>query len=566
MLRRLTIEDYGLIARAQIEFAPGSTMFTGETGSGKTMVLGAIAFVLGERAGADVVRRGCPRAIVTLEFEATPSLRARLREDGFPLDEDEDATLSREMSEAGKSALRLNGRPTTAGYARELAAQIVDIVGQHEAQRLLSPSYHVELLDRFAGEPAIRGRDNVRDLFTRRNGIRADIESLDRDEHRAREQYAYAKYALEEIEGASLEDGEDDRLTQRRRVLDNAEKIASALQAAHEALAGDESSASDALGAAATALAHVADLGADFAGMAESAQALQSEANELAVRVARELDTLEFDPSELETINARLDVLDTVKRKYGGTIASAQSAALEFHATLDLFENKDERRAQLERDFARCTDELETAAEHLSRLRHGAADRLRKAVEGEMKDLALPSAHFGARFEPFKEATATGAEDVEFVFAANKGEAERPLVRVASGGELSRVLLALVVILSGKRERTALVFDEIDAGIGGATANAVGVRLGRLAADTQAVCVTHSAQIASWAEAHYVLEKRETKQAVTIEVRRLSTNEERTAELARMLSGEAHAVALQHARTLLEQTRERQLTIVSAPN
>ncbi len=563
MLRRLTIEDYGLIARAHIDFARGSTIFTGETGSGKTMVLGAIAFVLGERASADVVRRGCARAIVTLEFEAGPALRDRLATDGFPLDEDEDATLSREMSEAGKSALRLNGRPATAAFARALAAEIVDIVGQHEAQRLLSPSYHVELLDRFAGETALRGKARVAELFTRRQEIRRSIESLDTDERRAREQYAYAKYALEEIEGAALEAGEDERLTQRRRVLDNAEKLAGALQTAHEALAAEESSASDALGAAADALAHVRDIGADFASMADAAQALQEEANDLAVRVAREVEALEFDPGELEAINARLDAIDTIKRKYGGSIDAALSSAAQFRSTLDLFESKDERRMQLERDFQQCTDELETAAEHLSRLRHGASERLRKAVEVELKDLALPSARFGVRLEPFKEVTASGAEDVEFLFAANKGEAERPLARVASGGELSRVLLALVVILSGARERTALVFDEIDAGIGGATATAVGVRLGRLAADGQVICVTHLAQIASWAEAHYVLEKHESKTAATIDVRELSTNDERTAEIARMLSGEAHAVALQHARTLLKQTHERRLALVA---
>lgn len=562
MLRRLTLVDYGLIAGATIDFAPGSTMFTGETGSGKTMVLGAVAFVLGERASADVVRRGSPRAMVTLEFEVPAALRKRLAADGFPLDEDEDATLSREMSEGGKSALRLNGRPATAGYARELAAEIVDIVGQHEAQRLLSPSYHVELLDRFAGDAALRARERVRDSFEQRNSVKRSLESLDRDERRAQEQYAYAKFALEEIEGAAPEAGEDERLGQRRHILNNAEKIATALRTSHDALAGEEASAADALGSACAALAHVADIGEAYAAMAGSAQALQSEVNELAVRVSRELDSLEFDSAELESIHSRLDVLDTLKRKYGATLAQVLAAAVEFRATLDLFGNKDERKVQLERELERCTTQLEQAAEHLSGLRHGAADRLRKALERELKELALPSAHFGVRFEPYKEVTAAGAEDVEFVFAANKGEPERPLARVASGGELSRVLLALVVVLAGARERTALVFDEIDAGIGGATATAVGVRLGRLARDAQVVCVTHLAQIASWAEAHYVLEKHENKKAATIEVRPLAETEEKIAELARMLSGEAHDAALQHARTLLDQTRERRMALL----
>lgn len=561
MLRRLTIEDYGLIPKAELRFADGATIFTGETGSGKTMVLGAIAFVLGERASAENVRRGRPRAIVSLEFDADEALRARMAQDGFEIEPDEDATISREISASGKSAVRVNGRPSTASYVRELAAHLIDIVGQHEAQRLLAPAYHVELLDRFAGEAVLKARERVASLHARRAEIAKTLASLDRDERRAQEQYAFATYALQEIESTAPEAGEDERLTQRRRVLDNAEKVASSLRSAHDALAGDEGSAADALGAASTALSHIAEIGGDFAQMADASSALQSEVNDLAVRIARELDEMEFDPDELETINARLDALDTLKRKYGGTIEAVLDSANEFRNTVDAVANKDERKAQLERDLQAATSQLEEAAEHLSSLRHGAADRLSKAIERELKDLALPSGRFGVHFEPLAEIGPDGGEHVEFVFAANKGEAQRPLARVASGGELSRVLLALIVALAGTRGRTALVFDEIDAGIGGATATAVGARLGRLARDAQVICVTHLAQIASWADAHYVLEKSESKTATTIALRDIESSDERTAELARMLSGEAHDAALQHARALLEQTQERRLAV-----
>jgi DNA repair protein RecN (Recombination protein N) len=562
MLRRLIVEDYGLIPRAELSFAGGATIFTGETGSGKTMVLGAIAFVLGERASADVVRRGRPRAAVTLEFDAGDTLRERLAAEGFELDPDEYATISREVSaETGKSSIRVNGRAATAGYVREIAPHVVDIAGQHEAQRLLAPSYHVELLDRFAGEPALKARERVAALYAERAEIVQTLESLNRDERRAQEQYAFAKFGLEEIEAAKPENDEDDRLTQRRRILDNAEKIAIALRGAHEALAGEEGAAADALGAASNMLHQVAEIGGGFAEMAAAADALQSEVNELGVRIARELDAMEFDPAELEDINARLDVLDTLKRKYGGTLQAVLSSADEFRSTVDLFGNKDERRAELQRAFEEKTKQLQDAASQLSRLRHSAADKLRAAVEAEFKDLALPSARFGVQFEPLKEIGPNGGEEPQFVFAANKGEAQRPLARVASGGELSRVLLALIVVLAGARGRTALIFDEIDAGIGGATATAVGVRLGRLALHTQVICVTHLAQIASWADTHYILDKTESRNATTIEVREISGDRDRTAELARMLSGEAHDVALQHARTLLKQTNERRLAV-----
>ncbi|HEX5274213.1 MAG TPA: DNA repair protein RecN [Candidatus Rubrimentiphilum sp.] len=561
MLRRLRIADYELIADAEIDFASGATMFTGETGSGKTMVLGAVAFVLGERAGADVVRRGSGKAAVTLEFDPDKSLREKLCADGFEFDPDEDATISRELSESGKSTLRLNGRPTTAGYVRDLAAELVDIVGQHEAQRLLAPAYHLELLDRFGGEPLLRVRESVTALHARAGKLAGDLRDLNEGERRAQERHAFAKYALDEIESTAPAAGEDDRLNERRRFLDNVERIALALRGAHDALAGDEASASSALGAAGASLQQLRGLGEGLTEMAQSASALQSEVNELAVRISRELDATEFQPAELETINARLEALDTLKRKYGGSIDAVLAAADEFRTDVDLFSNVGERKAQLERDLTAAQSELKKATAELSKLRNSAADKLRKAVEKELQDLALPSGRFGVQFEALGDIASTGAERAEFLFAANKGEEERPLARVASGGELSRVLLALIVVLAGKRGKTALVFDEIDLGIGGATATAVGVRLGRLAREAQVMCVTHLAQIAAWADEHYVLEKTESRSATTISVRRVDKDADRTGEIARMLSGETHDAALKHARTLLRQTTERRSLI-----
>jgi DNA repair protein RecN (Recombination protein N) len=561
VLRRLSIADYELIATAEIDFASGATMFTGETGSGKTMVLGAIAFVLGERAGADVVRRGSAKAAVTLEFEADNKLRERLCADGFEFDPDEYATISRELSEGGKSVLRLNGRPTTAGYVRDLAAELVDIVGQHEAQRLLAPAYHLELLDRFGGDALFKVRESVTSLHDRAAKLAGDMRDLNEGERRAQERHAFAKYALEEIEAAAATPGEDERLNERRRFLDNVEKIALALRGAHEALAGDEGSASYALGAAEALLQQLRGMSGSLAALADSAGALQSEANDLAIRIGRELDATEFRPAELEAINARLEILDTLKRKYGGSLDAVSASGEEFRKDVDLFSNVGERKAQLERDLESAQSELKKAAGELSKLRSGAADRLRKAVEKELQDLALPSGRFGVQFEALGDIAATGAERAEFLFAANKGEEERPLARVASGGELSRVLLALIVVLAGKRGKTALVFDEIDLGIGGATATAVGVRLGRLAREAQVMCVTHLAQIAAWADEHYVLEKTESRSATIISVRKVDKDVERTGEIARMLSGETHDAALKHARTLLRQTTERRSAI-----
>ncbi|HEY1978287.1 MAG TPA: DNA repair protein RecN [Candidatus Baltobacteraceae bacterium] len=552
MLRRLEIENYGLIARAGIDFASGATIFTGETGSGKTMLLGALTFVLGARAGADVVRRGASRAAVTLAFEPSPELTRRLEADGFGVDPGEECTIAREMSDGGRSAVRVNGRPSTAGYARELANGIAEIVGQHEAQRLLSPAYHLELLDRFAGAQALERRETVARAFSEAAELARALDAAKRDDRTAQARYEDAAFALREIDESRVQPGEDARLEERRHYLDNVERVATALRAAHESLAHEEAGAIAGLGSASAALSGIRDVGEELRESADRAAALQSDAVDLAATIAGSLEATEFDPGELETINARLDVLDRLKRKYGGTLDAVQAYAHDARVVADEYEGRDRRLAELERRNAAARAELQARAAALTATRKKASSTLVKCVAGEFADIALASGRFDAEFTTLDAIGAAGGERVEFLFAANAGEPARPLSRVASGGELSRVLLALVVALAGARgEANALVFDEIDAGIGGATATAVGARIGRLAEDGQVVCVTHLAQLATWADRHYVLEKSETKNETTISVREIAAPSQREEELARMLSGETHDAALQHARALL---------------
>ncbi len=531
----------------------GATIFTGETGSGKTMILGALAFALGSRASADVVRRGAAKAAVTLAFDPDEGFAAFLTAAGFEVDPGEEATIVREMNDAGKSSVRVNGRSATASYVREIAGRLAEIVGQHEAQRLLVPSFHLHLLDRFGGSNAALAREAVAAAHATVSTRARELHELQSNERKAEERYADERFALEEIEDGAPQAGEDRRLTERRRYLDNAERILASLRAAHEALAGDEGSASSAFGAASSALDGIADIAGELSEMASQARALQSEATELAVRIAREADSGEFDAGELETINTRLDVLDKLKRKYGATLERVLERAEEARAIVSAHESRDERHAELHEALLRAQAHLGAEAGKLTAIRMKTAQRLSRGVVAELKELALPSAQFDCAFTSLEPIGAEGAENVEFTFAANAGEQPRPLARVASGGELSRVLLALVVVLASARERSALIFDEIDAGIGGATATAVGTRLGKLARDGQVVCVTHLAQLATWADRHYILEKREAKGNTTIAVREITGEEKRAAELARMLSGESHDIALEHARTLLRQ-------------
>ncbi|HET9029461.1 MAG TPA: DNA repair protein RecN [Candidatus Aquilonibacter sp.] len=552
MLRRLEIKDYGLVPSATIEFADGATIFTGETGSGKTMVLGAIACVLGARASADNVKRGASRAVLTLTFEPDEPLRERLCADGFDVDPGEEASVVREITEAGKSSVRVNGRAATASYVREIAPFLAELVGQHEAQRLLLPAYQLEILDRFGGQELERARTDMRETFDRWSAANRELARAAGNEQRAQAEYEDARHALDELAALAPQAGEDERLTERRRYLDNVERIAAALRTAHDALGADDASAGSALGLAASALQSVVEMSGELQEMSDHARAMQSEVHDLATRIARALDDTEFEPGELEHINERLEALDRAKRRYGPTIDALLAYEERAKAIVAAFEGKDERIATLARDVERTHREVLVAAAALTKHRETAAKRLSRAVVAEFKELALGSARFEVSFSPIEPVGALGAQSAEFLFAANAGEDLRPLARVASGGELSRVLLALVVALASGVEQIAMIFDEIDAGIGGATATAVGARLGRLSKNGQVVCVTHLAQLATWAQRHYVLEKHEARGSTTISVREIAGEDERTAELARMLSGQSHAAALEHARALLK--------------
>ncbi|MBV8369261.1 MAG: DNA repair protein RecN [Candidatus Eremiobacteraeota bacterium] len=553
-LLRLTIENVGLIERAELELAGGLTVVTGETGSGKTMLIGGLALALGERAEADTVRAGAARARVSLEIAPDEALRARLAASGFALEDGDDLIVQREVLASGRSQARINGVPASASQVRELAGAVVDVVSQHEAQRLLAPSYALEILDRFGGAESLALREEVRRLHDDLRAARERFEALRDDDGRKLARAEFARFALGEIDAAGVEDdAEDERLRARRDLLANAERIAGSLATASAALE-DDAGAVDALGAAETALLGLARYGERFAELAGAAGALQSDANELAARIARERDAVDLDPAELEAVGERLDALDSLKRKYGGSLAAVRAQREAFAAEIAEVDERDERLAAAQRELKALETGLRDRAAALGARRRQAAEAIAEEVAGELAALAMPAGRLRIALEPLEAIGPHGGERAELRFTANPGEPERPLARVASGGELSRVLLALVVVLADRRERTALVFDEIDAGIGGATASAVGARLARLARNAQVVCVTHLAQIASYGEAHVALRKTERRGATTIAAFALE-GDTRRAEIARMLSGEERGVALEHAAELLARGR-----------
>ena len=551
-LLRFTIEGVGLIDRAELTFGAGFTVFTGETGSGKSMLLGALDAALGGRVERDLIRG--ERARVSLELMPSDALRDELADAGIVLAADDDVVIVRELSALGRSSARINGVAVSASQLRAFGSQIVDAIGQGEAHRLLEPGFARDALDAFAGEAAHAMRARIRGAYDERRERRTEHAAVHDGAERAAAERDFAGFARDEIDAAALEPDEDLRLRERRDVLGNAEAIATALGGARAALE-DEAGAVDALGSAMHALASLARYGETLAPLAERAAALQAEATDLAASVARAADDVERDPAALEGVLARLDAIDGLKKKYGGSFATIADARARFAAIVDADAGRDERLAALDARLAALEETLtaEAAALHVTRL--DAARRCEARVASELRELAMPAARFTVVVTPLDAVAMHGGDQIEFFFSANAGEAERPLARVASGGERSRVLLALVVALADRRDARAFVFDEIDAGIGGATAVAVGARLQALAAITQVVCVTHLAQIASYAQTHYALRKRDDGDATTIEVVPMQAEADRLAEIARMLSGETTGISLEHAATLVASTR-----------
>jgi DNA repair protein RecN (Recombination protein N) len=559
-LLRLTIEDFGLIERAEVAFADGLTVFSGETGSGKTMLLGSLAFALGARSEIEMIRAGAERSRVMLEIEGDTALREELGRSGIETAEDETIAVVREMSVSGRSSARVNGVAVSAGQLRGLSEHVVETVGQHEAQRLLAPAYHLELLDRFGGEPIASARERVAQAHAAYAEVAEALARVRSDAGEALANYDFAVFALGEIDQAAPVAGDDVLLHERRDYLANVERIAAALGLAHEALAG-EGGAIDSLGTAGNALDGIGRYAERLSALGKTLAALQGEANDVALELARERDLAEYDPAELESIGARLEILDRLKKKYGGSVEAVLAARERFSESTQSYESRDERAAQLTAAVAAAETALQAACEELRALRIRSAGVLQKAVVRELEALAMPAAQFRAALEPLEQATASGADRCEFLLAPNAGEPARPLAKSASGGELSRVLLALIVVLADRRERTGIVFDEVDAGIGGATANAVGLRLGKLATESQVVVVTHLAQIASWADTHYALRKHEKNRLTTITATALDSDEQRR-EIARMLAGDTREVALDHARTLLSEVAGQKAKII----
>jgi len=547
VLKSLRVFDLALIAGAEVGFGPGLNLLTGETGSGKSLIVDALALTLGARGGSDQVRHGAERALVESVFEISdvPAAQAALAEMGY--DPEPELVLTRELG--GRAGARLNGRPASPGQLRRLGRLLVDVHGQHEHQSLLEPDAQLSLLDAFGDAGAERAAV-VAAHASWRGAVEAFVE-LQRIRERGARDRDFMTWQLAELEKAGLRAGEDAELAAERALSRHAVRLTELTQGGHDLLAAD-----DALASAAGMLRAAAELDPRLAALAGRLEGLAEEGRDAADELRRYAEGIDSDPARLEAVEARLSELEAVKKRFGGSVEAAVAERDRIAAELGRTEDLESAILAAARDVEARREDLSTAAGRLSEVRGRAADRMGREVSVELQGLRLAGACFEVVLEPRDEIGPDGAEQALMRFSANPGEPLGTLARVASGGELARVMLAIKTVGAEADRIPTLVFDEVDAGIGGEAALQVGLRLRALGAARQVLVVTHLAQIAAFADHHLVVEKGAGAQGRNlVGVRELEGPDARAAELARMMSGTVTEKALARAHELLEEGR-----------
>jgi DNA repair protein RecN (Recombination protein N) len=565
MLAELRIRDLGVIDDARLEVSTGLNVLTGETGAGKTMVVDALALLLGGRADPGAVRAGRPAALVEGRLETGGDLQvaAALATAGVG-DEDGEVVVARQVLVEGRSRAQLQGRMATVAAVAEVVRPLVEVHGQHEFQDLLRPGVQRDLLDRYAGDAVLKPRAAFAAGWRRLRVVTRELDDLVARAREREREIDLLRHQLEEIDAAQVRVGESAELAAEAERLANAEALQQAAALAHQLLEGDEDAgAATALGAAARAVHGPGGHDRALGELAERAQALAAEVGDLASSLRGYAEAVLVDPARLEEVNQRMALLRDLERKYGDDEAAVLAFAGQAAARLAELEGGTLRSEALEAEAAQLRRDLAGTGAALTAARQEAAARLGEALRVELADLAMPSAQVVVAVEQDPDegglevdgrrlaAGDDGLDRVDLRLAAHPGAPLRPLGRAASGGELSRVMLALRVVLAGVDRTPTLVFDEVDAGVGGRTAAAVGHRLAQLAGRHQVLVVTHLPQIAAHADRHFTVEKRSDEGATSTDVRLLD-GPGRVAELSRMLAGmESSGPAQAHAEELL---------------
>ena len=577
MLRELHIRDYALIKQLDLQFERGFTVLTGETGAGKSIILDCLGLLLGQRASAEGVRRGADHALVEGGFEVDPEseLARFLRESGFA-EEDGYLVISREISRTGRSKCRINGRIATVSMLGEIAPYLAEMHGQHDNQVLLRASSHIQWLDQLGGAELASLKAEVEtryfELVEKERALRDILHS----ERERAQRLDLLQFQFTEIAEAQLRPGEDEELAERRRILQNVEKLRGATQEAYFLMSGrdmDTLGIRDALSQAVERIAEASRYDASLQSLQQNLETVLYNVEEAMMTLRDYLEQGEVDPGELDRVEARYALIQQLRRKYGDTVEDILQYQGEIGEEITQLENADSLAAELEEEISRLKAALVPLVLDLSSQRREVAANLEKRVQEELAFLNMEKAVFVVEFDRHRReqtleidgeqvgVSADGIDNVQFLISANPGEAPQPLTKVASGGELARVMLALKSILAQVDSVATLVFDEVDTGIGGKAALAVAQRLARLGAYKQVLCVTHLPQVAAGAAHHFMVEKQVSEANVTtVGVNKLNP-EQRLEELSRMLGGHRTEASLSHAAELMNMGQQwRNLT------
>lgn len=546
MLDLLHIENIAIIEQADISFRPGFNVLTGETGAGKSIVIDALSAVLGQRASRELIRTGADHAFVSAVFSGIPQgLGADLG-----VADAEEWLLQREIYVDGKNVCRLNGRPMTVTQLRTLGSRLLNIHGQHDGQQLLDEAQHILYLDQYGRYMPLQIA--YQEKYSTLQRIENQISALQMDEAEKARRIDTLQFQIQDLERANLQSGEEEELLERRNLLRNSEKIISAVQGADYCLNGDDQreGALSLLRQAQEQLSAVRGLGDSFAQLTERINAVYSELYDIAYTVQDKKDELDFAPGELDTVELRCDQLYRLKKKYGATVEDMMAYLEKCRQELDQIAFADDTLAQLQKHREKALKEALAAARELSQQRKAAAQSLEKQILTELQELNMGSIRFQVAFVE-KKLDATGMDEVRFLMSANVGEELRPIQKIASGGELARIMLAMKNVFSQQEKLGTMVFDEVDTGVSGRAAQKVAEKMAKISRQKQVLCVTHLPQLAAMADTHFSVEKGVSGGRTFTRVQEL-TRQQRREELARLTgSGQTSQTMIDSAEELL---------------
>ncbi len=556
MLERLAIKNIALIESADIEFGANLNILSGETGSGKSVILDSLNFVLGSKADKNMIRYGAAEASVRGEFSVAPGSAAAKALEELDIESDGELIITRKYNTEGKGSIKLNGNTVTAGMLKTVSQHLVDVYGQSEHFALLSESNQLSVIDGLCGNEILPIKEKLYSYISNKRECAEKLRRLGGDEAERARRLDLLSYQIKEIDDAALSATEEDELIAKRRIIDNTERIASAVGGALAALNGDGGS-SDGISVARRLMAGVSEFGDDYSSVADRLEAAAAEIQDIADTLSDMEDGLDFDEQEARRVEDRLDLIRSLKKKYGATV----EAILEFRekagAEYDLLSDCDEIAGKLTAEIAELNGKIYAECKKLTAIRREHAEKFCKAVVGELKSLNISGARFSVEFAGYDENTAdlnsaNGSDKVQFMFSANAGEPLKPMNKVISGGELSRFMLAMKTCLKDVNGISTYVFDEIDAGISGMTARSVAEKFVAISKNTQVIAVSHLPQICAAGDKNFLISKAEHGGVTTTSVREL-VGDEKIGEIIRLTGGGDTEAARRHAAELIAQ-------------